>query len=89
MPNDLLLALRRSHKTIKPSTHLQESIKYLNRPIANNIKSENWIPRTFKEAMRQPDLWWEPMAAEIAMLKAREVYEIVPRPVGRNIVRFK
>jgi len=29
------------------------------------------------------------MAAEIAMLKAREVYEIVPRPVGRNIVRSK
>ena len=39
--------------------------------------------------MWQPDLWWEPMAAEIAMLKAREVYEIVPRPVGRNIVRSK
>jgi len=39
--DDLLLALRRSHRTIKLSTCLQESIEYLNRPIANNIESEN------------------------------------------------
>jgi len=29
------------------------------------------------------------MAVEIAMLKAREVYEVVPRPVGRNVVGSK
>jgi len=40
-PDDLPLVLRRSHRTIKPSTYLQESIEYLNRPIANNVESEN------------------------------------------------
>jgi len=29
------------------------------------------------------------MATKIAMLKAREVYEVVLRPVGRNIVESK
>ena len=39
--------------------------------------------------MRRPDLWWEPMATEIGMLKARDVYEVVPRPMGRNVVGSK
>ena len=87
--SELPLALRRPHRTIKPTTRLQESTKYINRPIVNNVEDDNWIPRTFKEAMKRPDLWWEPMAAEIAMLKAREVFEIVPRPNERNVVGSK
>jgi len=39
--------------------------------------------------MRRPDLWWEPMATKIAMLKAREVFEMVPRPEGQNMVGSK
>jgi len=62
----------------KPSTQLQESLKYLNRPIANNVEDENWIPRLFREVIRRPDLWWEPMATKIAMLKARNIYKVVP-----------
>jgi len=42
-----------------------------------------------QEAMRRPDLWWEPMATKIVMLKAREVFEVVPRPEGWNVVGSK
>lgn len=55
-PKDLPLALRRSHRTTKPSTWLQESLEYLNRLMANIVEDENLIPRTFREAMKRPDL---------------------------------
>jgi len=89
IPKDLPIVLRRSQRSTKPSTRLQESLEYLNRPIANNVESENWIPRTFKEAMRRPDLWWEPMTTEIGILKAKDVYEVVLRPIGQNVVGSK
>jgi len=89
IPKDLPIVLRRSQRSTKPSTRLQEFLEYLNRPIANNVESENWIPRTFKETIRRPDLWWEPMTTEIGILKARDVYEVVLRPIGQNVVRSK
>jgi len=89
IPKDLPLVLRRSQRSTKPSTRLQKSLEYLNRPIANNIESENWIPIIFKEAIRKLNLWWEPMAIEIGMLKAKDVYEVIPRPMGQDIVRSK
>ena len=61
----------------------------MNRPIVNHILDDNWIPRTFKEAMRRLDLWQKPMATEIAMLKAREVFKVVPRPEEWNVVGSK
>jgi len=39
--------------------------------------------------MRRLDLWWKPIATKIEMLKARDVYEIVLRPMGQNIVGSK
>ena len=57
--------------------------------MVNHIKDDNWIPRTFKEVMRRPDLWWELMATEIVMLKARDVFEVVLRPEGQNVVGSK
>jgi len=57
--------------------------------MANNVEDKNWIPRTFRETMKRQDLWWEPMTTEIAMLKARNVYKVVPRPLGQNIVGSK
>lgn len=48
--------LRRSGRTARPSTWLQESLKYLNRPISNNVENENWIPRIFREVIRWLDL---------------------------------
>ena len=89
IPKDLPLVLRRSQRSSKPSTWLQKSLEYLNRPIANNIESENWIPITFKETIRKLDLWWEPMTTEIGMLKARDVYKVIPRPMGQTVVRSK
>jgi len=56
-PDDLLLALRKPWRTVKPTTWLQESTEYMNRPMVNHILDDSWIPRTFKEAMRRPDLW--------------------------------
>ena len=88
-PDDLPLALRKPQRTVKPTTQLQESTGYMNRPMVNHIIDDNWIPRTFKEAMRRPDLWWEPMATKIAMLKAREVFEVVPRREEQNVVGSK
>ena len=61
----------------------------MNRLIVNHILDNNQIPRTFKEAMRRPNLWWKPMATKIAMLKAKEVFEVVSRPKGQNVVRLK
>jgi len=39
--------------------------------------------------MKRPDLWWEPMMKEFEMLKERGVFELVPRPEGKNIVGSK
>jgi len=57
--------------------------------MVNHIKDNNWIPRTFKEAMRRPNIWWEPMATKITMLKARDVFKVVPRLEGWNVVGSK
>jgi len=69
-----------------PSTRLHESLEYLNRATISSIEVDTWVPRTYIEAMKQPDLWWEPIATEISMLKEREVFELVPRPQGKNVV---
>ncbi|KAJ3552017.1 hypothetical protein NP233_g12969 [Leucocoprinus birnbaumii] len=44
------------------------------------------VPQTFREAMMEPEAWWEPMVREINVMKARGVYELVERPVGKNII---
>ncbi|KAJ3563743.1 hypothetical protein NP233_g8744 [Leucocoprinus birnbaumii] len=44
------------------------------------------VPQTFREAMMEPEAWWEPMVREINVMKARGVYELVERPVGENII---
>jgi len=31
----------------------------------------------FNEAMKKPELWWEPMVKEFEMLKEHEVFELV------------
>jgi len=47
------------------------------------------FPKTYREAMKRANLWWEPMAKEIEMLKQQNVFTIVPRPVGKNVVGSK
>jgi len=56
-PDDFPLVLRKPWRTVKLTTQLQELTEYMNRPMVNHILDNNWIPRTFKEVMRRPDLW--------------------------------
>lgn len=43
---------------------------------------DNWIPRTYTEAMTRPDLWKEPMDAEMERMKQHEVWTLVDAPEG-------
>jgi len=90
-PCDIPLALRRTCRGPKPSTRLKKSHEYLNRPIANftDTNSDNWLPTTYNDAMKRADLWLDPMTKEYSMLKEREVFEVVPRPLNKNVVGLK
>lgn len=46
---------------------------------------EYWIPKSFKEAMQRPDLWWEPMQMEYDLLIEKGVWELVDLPLGANL----
>ena len=83
------LATRRSRRTPKPSNRLMESQEYLSRPHIFSVDTDTWIPRTFNEAMRKPELWWEPMVKEFEMLKERGVFELIQRPANKNVVGSK
>ena len=63
------LAIRRACREPKPSTRLKELHEYLSRPQTFLTDTEAWIPKSYNEAMRRPDLWWEPMVQEFEMLK--------------------
>ena len=63
------LATRRSWHTPKLSNRLIESQEYLSRPHTFSVDTDIWIPRTFNEAMRKPELWWELMVKEFEILK--------------------
>jgi len=47
-----------------------------------------WIFKYQKLTIR-PDLWLDPITKEIKMLKLQDVFEVVPRPSGKNIVGSK
>jgi len=38
---------------------------------------DTWTPKTYKDAMKRPDLWWEPIEHELEMLKEKGVFEVV------------
>ncbi|KAF7762374.1 hypothetical protein Agabi119p4_8967 [Agaricus bisporus var. burnettii] len=95
-PTGETVVLRRSHREVKPSRKMRESLEYLNRTRANvvvasadYIDEEMRIPRTYIEAMRRPDLWYEPMVKELYAMKDKGVYRLVPRPQGKNVVRSR
>jgi len=87
--NNVSLALRRSQHPPKPTNRLMESQEYLSRPHTFAVDTETWIPKMFNEAMKKLELWWEPMVKEFEMLKEREVFELVQRPVDKNVVGSK
>jgi len=86
---EVLPVPRRSQRIPKPSNRLIESCEYLNRSHAFTTDTNKWTPKTYTEAMRRPDLWWEPMVKEFEILKEQEVFELVPRPLGKNVVGCK
>ncbi|QRV85528.1 Copia-like polyprotein/retrotransposon [Ceratobasidium sp. AG-Ba] len=48
-------------------------------------------PETFQEAMRRPDanLWLEAMIEELKSIEQHQVWTLVDRPVGKNIVKCR
>jgi len=87
------IAIRRSRREVRPSARIKESLEYLSRPTASMVNTttygDNAILTTFNQAMKRADLWMEPMLKELAVMKEKEVFHIVPRPVGKNVVKSK
>jgi len=87
------IAIQRSRRKVRPSVRMKESLEYLSRPTASMVNtttySDDIIPTTFNQAMKRADLWMEPMLKELAIIKEKEVFRIVPRPVGKNVVKSK
>ncbi|GAV99165.1 Gag-Pol polyprotein [Lentinula edodes] len=46
---------------------------------------ELWVPQSYKQAIKYPDLWREPMQREIDTLKDKECWELVPLPPDTNL----
>jgi len=87
------IAIWRSRREVRPSARMKESLEYLSRPTASMVNTttydDNAILTTFNQAMKQPDLWMEPILKELAVMKEKEVFCTVPRPVGKNVVKSK
>jgi hypothetical protein len=88
------LATRRQRREVKPSRRMQESLEYLNRARANVASADvtgddTAVPHSFNDAMRRPDLWFEPMVKELQVMKDKGVYHLVPRPLGKNVVKSR
>lgn len=64
-----LPVVRRSQRESRLSTRLKESMEYLQRTSAHVASDDTWLPKSYREAMTRPDLWWEPMNREIEMLR--------------------
>jgi len=87
------IAIRRSRREVRPLARMKESLEYLSRPTASMVNTttynNNAIPTTFNQAMKRPDLWMEPMLKELAVIKEKEVFRTMPRPVEKNVVKSK
>jgi hypothetical protein len=88
------IATRRQRRETKPSRRMRESLDYLNRARANvastgNTDGDVAIPQSFNEAMKRPDLWFEPMVKELQVMKDKGVYRLVPRSLGKNVVKSR
>lgn len=52
-------------------------------------QTDSRVPRNYKEAMLCPDLWEEPMKAEVKVLQERQVWSVVPRstvPANKKVM---
>ncbi|GAW04347.1 retrotransposon Ty1-copia subclass [Lentinula edodes] len=46
---------------------------------------ELWVPQSYKQEMRRPDLWTAPMETEFNTLENKECWELVLLPPGANL----
>jgi hypothetical protein len=54
-----------------------------------STSGEFYVPKTYREAMKRPDLWWRPMEIEYETLVSKDVWELVPLPPDANLVGGK
>lgn len=47
--------------------------------------SDLWVPQSFKQAMKQPDLWTEPMEKEFRTLTNKDCWELTSLPPEANL----
>lgn len=91
--DDAPIAVRKPKREVKLSSRMKESLEYLNRPTASMVSAftvdDSAVPATFKQAMLRPDLWMEPMLKELAVMKEKSVFRLVPRPRNKNVVKSR
>lgn len=44
-----------------------------------------WVPASYKQAMKRPDLWLVPMEKEYNTLMEKECWSLVPLPPNANL----
>ncbi len=54
-----------------------------------SLADENRLPNGYCDVMQRPDLWMEPMRAEIENLKQQNMWTLVEAPPGAHIVDGK
>lgn len=54
---------------------------------ATTDPDESWVPKSYSEAMRRPDLWKGPMDQEMARMHERKVWRLVERPAGARTMK--
>ncbi|KAF4612919.1 hypothetical protein D9613_010720 [Agrocybe pediades] len=52
-------------------------------------KTDFWVPLSYSEAMSRPDLWKEPMEAEMLRMATMKVWRLAERPKGAKVMKSK
>jgi hypothetical protein len=90
--DDNSIATRRSRREVRTSSRMKDSLEYLGRTranVASTTVDDLSVPKTFIDAMRRPELWFEPMVKEIQTVRDKGVYRLVPRPLHKNVVKCR
>ncbi|KAF5362640.1 hypothetical protein D9758_009558 [Tetrapyrgos nigripes] len=61
-------------------TALKASLKTVLEP------DNTWVPQSYAEAMKRPDLWTKPMEKELAKLDSRKAFTPVSKPTDAKII---
>lgn len=71
--------------------HLEEFQSDLSSYVALLAASsdEDYIPKSFKDAMKHSDTWYDPMKSEMDVMDRRGVFTKVERPEGKRVIGLK